>query len=169
MLIAESKTKGFLRDYRVFFMGHTGDIEHVYTLNKSKLPESLEADMRNAFSRAAKYLETVPKPEDESVRIEQLREILLLTAGYTKQELGRIDLAQLTTDDLRQMLKRKVADERPADSIPHQNGNNGGRQRVLDAHEATVLINNGSCGFVGNLPGGKVVVAELQQASAAPE
>jgi len=31
LLIAESKTKGLLRDYRVFFMGHKGDIEHVYT------------------------------------------------------------------------------------------------------------------------------------------
>jgi len=30
MLIAESKTKGFLRDYRAFYMGHGGDIEHVY-------------------------------------------------------------------------------------------------------------------------------------------
>lgn len=63
MLIAESKTRGFLRHYRVFFMGHKGDIEHVYTLYKCRLPESLETDMRQAFSQAAKYLETVPKPE----------------------------------------------------------------------------------------------------------
>jgi hypothetical protein len=164
MLIAESKTRGFLRDYRVFFMGHTGDIEHVYTLNKHRLPESLEADMRDAFSRAASFLETVPKPEDESVRIEQLREILLLTAGYTEEELANIDLAQITTDDLRQMLKRKVADERPADNVPHENGNSTRRQKVLDAAEAAVLINSGSCEFVGNLPGGKVVVAELKLA-----
>jgi hypothetical protein len=164
LLIAESKTKGLLRDYRVFFMGHKGDIEHVYTLNKYRLPESLETDMRDAFSRAASFLETIPKPGDGSLRIEQLREILLLTAGYTEKELVNLDLAQLSTDDLRRMLKRKVADERPAGNIPHQNGNNGRRQRVLDAHEAAGLINSGSCEFVGNLPGGKVVVAELQPA-----
>jgi len=164
LLFAESKTRGFLRDYRVFFMGHKGDIEHVYTLNKCRLPESLETDMRDAFSRAASYLETIPKPGDESLRIEQLREILLLTAGYTEKELVNLDLAQLSTDDLRQMLKRKVADERPADSVAHENGNGTRRQRVLDAPEAAVLINSGSCEFVGNLPGGKVVVVELQPA-----
>jgi hypothetical protein len=168
MLIAESKTKGFLRDYRVFFMGHTGDIEHVYTLNKCRLPESLEADMREAFSRAAHFLDTIPKPEDESLRIEQLREILLLTVGYTEEELTNLDLGQMSTDDLKQMLKRKVIDEHPVESVPHENGNGNGnsvrRQRVLDAPEAAELINKGSCEFVGNLPSGKVVVADLQPA-----
>ena len=166
MLIAESKTKGFLRDYRVFFMGHAGDIEHVYTLNKSKLPESLEADMREAFSRAAHFLDIIQKPEDQSLRIEQLREILLLTVGYTEEELANLDLAQMSTDDLKQMLKRKVVDEHAVGSVPHENGNgnNTRRQRVLDAREAAVVINNGSCEFVGNLPGGKVVVVELQPA-----
>jgi hypothetical protein len=166
MLIAESKTRGFLRDYRVFFMGHKGDIEHVYTLNKCRLPESLEADMREAFSRAAHFLETIPKPEDESLRIEQLREILLLTVGYTEEELANLDLAQISTDDLKQMLKRKVVDEHPVVRLPHENGNGNGvkRQRVLDAPEAAELINKGSCEFVGNLPSGKVVVTDLQPA-----
>jgi hypothetical protein len=165
MLIAESKTKGFIRDYRAFFMGHKGDIEHVYTLNKCRLPESLEADMREAFSRAARFLDTVPKPEDESIRNEQLREMFLLTVGYTEEELANLDLARMSTDDLMQMLKRKVVETRPAESVSHMNGNNSmSRQRVLDASEASVLINNGSCEFVGNLPGGKVVVAELQPA-----
>jgi len=163
MLIAESKTRGFLRDYRAFFMGHRGDIEHVYTLNKCKLPESLEADMREAFGRAARFLDTVPKPEDASARIEQLREILLLTVGYAEEELAKTDLVQMSTDDLGQMLKRKVAETRPAESAPHRNGNNTRRQRVLDAHEAAVLINNGSCEFVANLPGGRVVVVDRIQ------
>jgi hypothetical protein len=135
-------------------------------LNKCRLPESLEADMREAFSRAARFLGTIPKPEDESLRIEQLREILLITVGYTEQELANLDLAQMSTDDLKQMLKRKVVDEHAVGSVPHENGNGNNirRQRVLDAREAAVVINNGSCEFVGNLPGGKVVVVELQPA-----
>jgi len=164
MLIAESKTKGFLRDYRAFFMGHRGDIEHAYTLNKCRLPESLEADMREAFSRAARFLDTVPKPQDESLRIEQLREILLLTVGYTEEELAKLDLAQMSTEDLRQLLKQKIPHEGQTNNAPLQNGNSGRKQRVLDAHEAAGLINSGSCEFVGNLPGGKVVVAELKLA-----
>jgi hypothetical protein len=74
----------------------------------------------------------------------------------------------MSTDDLKQMLKRKVIDEHPVESVPHENGNGNGnsvrRQRVLDAPEAAELINKGSCEFVGNLPSGKVVVADLQPA-----
>ena len=164
MLIAESKTKGFLRDYRAFFMGHRGDIEHAYTLNKCRLPESLEADMREAFNRAARFLDTVPKPQDESLRIEQLREILLMTVGYTEKELANLDLAQMSTDDLRQLLKQRIPHEGQANNVPSQNGNSGRKQKVLDASEAAGLINSGACEFVGNLPDGKVVVAELQPA-----
>ena len=162
MLLAESKTRGFLRDYRVFFMGHKGDIEHVYTLNKCRLPESLEADMRDAFSRAASFLDTIPKPEDESLRIEQLREVLLLTAGYTEEELTNMDLAQMNTDDLRQLLKRKVSHESLVNNVPCQNGTSGRKQRVIEGEEAAELINSGKCEFIGNLPTGKVVVAELE-------
>lgn len=133
MSIAESKARGFVRDYRVIFMGHKGDIEHVYTLNKYKLPESLETDMRDAFSRAPRFLETIPKTEDESLRIEQLRKILLFTAGYTQEELAKVDLAHMSTDDLRQMLKRKAADDRPADNPPLENRNTRRKRRVLDA------------------------------------
>ena len=161
MLIAESKTKGFIRDYRTFFMGHKGDVEHVYTLNKCRLPETLEADMRDAFGRAARFLDTVPKPEDESLRMEQLREILLLTVGYTEEELAGLDLAQMSTDDLRQLLKQKIPHEGQTNNAPLQNGNNGRKQRVLDPNEAAGLINSGACEFVGNLPGGRVVVREM--------
>jgi hypothetical protein len=58
MMLAETKTPGFIRDYRTFLMGHKGDIEHVYTLNK-KLPPSVEENIRESFSRATKYLETI--------------------------------------------------------------------------------------------------------------
>ena len=120
--------------------------------------------MREAFSRAARFLDTVPKPQDESLRIEQLREILLMTVGYTEKELANLDLAQMSTDDLRQLLKQRIPHEGQANNVPSQNGNSGRKQKVLDASEAAGLINSGACEFVGNLPGGKVVVAELQPA-----
>jgi integrase len=50
MMRAESR--GFLiRDYRVFFMGHVGDIEAVYTLHKT-LPEEVIEEMRDAYARS---------------------------------------------------------------------------------------------------------------------
>lgn len=48
-----------LRDYRVFWMGHKGDIEAQYTTNKYRLPDTLVEDMRGKYERAAKFfLET---------------------------------------------------------------------------------------------------------------
>ena len=93
--------------------------------------------------------------------MEQLREILLLTVGYTEEELAGLDLAQMSTDDLRQLLKQKIPHEDQTNNAPLQNGNNGRKQRVLDPNEAAGLINSGACEFVGNLPGGRVVVREM--------
>ncbi|ADC64641.1 conserved hypothetical protein [Ferroglobus placidus DSM 10642] len=54
MLMAEAA--GIIpEDYRVFWMGHKGDIEHQYTTNKNRLPESLVEDMRLKYERAAMF------------------------------------------------------------------------------------------------------------------
>ncbi|WP_456327130.1 tyrosine-type recombinase/integrase [Archaeoglobus sp.] len=58
MLLAEAH--GLIpRDYRVFWMGHKGDIEHEYTTNKENLPPSLIENMRVKYDIAARtFLET---------------------------------------------------------------------------------------------------------------
>jgi hypothetical protein len=60
MLLAESHGR-ISHPYRVFFMGHKGDIEARYTTNKGRLPENLKEDMRTAFAASAEYLETTPR------------------------------------------------------------------------------------------------------------
>jgi len=62
MLLAESHGK-LPHPYRVFFMGHKGDIEARYTTNKGRLPENLIEDMRRTFDGSSEYLETTPRPE----------------------------------------------------------------------------------------------------------
>jgi hypothetical protein len=48
-----------IRDFRVFWMGHRGDIEHTYTLNK-RLPEDVIEKMRSAYRKAFdRYLITL--------------------------------------------------------------------------------------------------------------
>ena len=57
-------------DYRIFWMGHKGDIEHQYTTNKWKLPHSLVNDMKLKYQQAAEmFLET--KSEEEKIRAKQ--------------------------------------------------------------------------------------------------
>lgn len=64
MLLAESHGR-VSHPYRMFFMGHKGDIEARYTTNKGRLPKNLIEDMRMAFQNSAEYLETTSKPEKD--------------------------------------------------------------------------------------------------------
>jgi len=75
MLLAEAQ--GILpRDYRVFWMGHKGDIEHQYTTNKHRLPEDLVEDMREKYRLASRFLETrtavTIEPRQKVVSLEEL-------------------------------------------------------------------------------------------------
>lgn len=74
LLLAESHGK-VNHPYRVFFMGHKGDMEATYTTNK-RLPENLIEDMRRAFSDSAEYLETTPRTtrDKKEVLLEMWRE-----------------------------------------------------------------------------------------------
>ena len=48
-----------LRDYRIFWMGHRGDMENRYTTNRQRLPEQVVEDMREAYRRSEEFLQTV--------------------------------------------------------------------------------------------------------------
>ena len=62
----QAESKGLLRDWRVYMMGHKGDIEHVYTLNKNHLSTELVDKMRKSYSSALQYLETSYDPKTVS-------------------------------------------------------------------------------------------------------
>jgi hypothetical protein len=70
MLLAESHGK-VSHPYRVFWMGHKGDIEARYSTNKGILLEDVVEDMRRSFTDASEYLETTPRSERD------IKEILL--------------------------------------------------------------------------------------------
>ena len=70
LLIAESKGK-IAHDFRVFFMGHKGSIEAIYTTNKRILPEALTREMRNSFERSEELLEQ----DDADPVLEQRQEV----------------------------------------------------------------------------------------------
>ncbi len=81
MLMAEG-AKLVLNDYRVFWMGHKGNIEHQYTTNKYRLPKALIEDMRSKYELAAKmFLETKPPervtgPKQKAIKPEEIDEYL---------------------------------------------------------------------------------------------
>jgi len=85
MLMAEGR-RMLPRDYRVFWMGHKGDIEHQYTTNKHRLPDPLVADMRVSYMQAASlFLET--RPRDEERGSERIPKQKVVTAEELEEYL----------------------------------------------------------------------------------
>ncbi len=103
LMLAESRGL-ILRDYRQFFMGHRGDIEHVYTVHKV-LPPSVVEEMRAAYARSCKFLETqnldTTNPALESVRL------MMMANGWTGSDVDKIDLSSKTTEELAALLRSK--------------------------------------------------------------
>ena len=96
------------RDYRAFFMGHMGDIEHRYTLNKGQLSEDLIQSMRSAYEKSTKFLETEIHGISEDEVEKKFRTQLLLMAGFTEQEIQEKNLLNLTSEEITKMAREKL-------------------------------------------------------------
>lgn len=108
LMLAESKGL-VLRDYRQFWMGHKGDIENRYTTNKSKLPESVIEDMREAYKRSQEYLQTAKTAETSEEKLAQaFRKQLLLVAGFAQNEVDKMDLPSLGDEELQEIVRKRL-------------------------------------------------------------
>ena len=147
LLLAESKGK-LAHDYRVFWMGHTGSMEARYTTNKNRLPVDMIEDMRAAYKRCSRFLETrVTEPSENDAKT-YLQTQLLLAVGYRQEEIDKLDLATMTDEGFQKILRDKVTGTM---------ANNGHKQRVVRVDEVGRFINEGY-EFVASLPDGTAVV-----------
>jgi hypothetical protein len=90
LLIVESKGK-IAHDFRVFFMGHKGSIEAKYTTNKSRLPDTLLNEMKEAFRRSEEFLDLEAKPQDPLLNQKEYIQQAINSATPEKvQEMLRI-------------------------------------------------------------------------------
>ncbi|EQD58941.1 integrase/recombinase, partial [mine drainage metagenome] len=79
------------REISEYWMGHQGDITaRHYTTGRARLPDSLIASMAEAYRRCEPYLSTAPTTARGAGNAEAFR--VLLSAWYTDEEIGRIDL-----------------------------------------------------------------------------
>lgn len=108
MMVAEMEGM-IIRDFRVFWMEHKGDIEHTYTLNK-QLPEDVIERMREAYSKAAeKHLVTMAggRGAVDSVRA-QMNSQFLMVAGYTKEEIDALpNPSAMTSEEMEKLMQDK--------------------------------------------------------------
>ncbi|RKY84600.1 site-specific integrase [candidate division KSB1 bacterium] len=147
MMLAESK--GYvMRDYRQFWMGHKGDIEHRYTLNKGMLPLSVVEDMRRAYKKAQRFLQTTAESEMDSEKVKLLfKKELLLAVGYSQEEIEEMDLSEVSEDEFQKIVKEKLEERK----------NNHSSQKVVTVSELERFLEEG-WEFVATLPGEKVVI-----------
>ncbi|MGC8699338.1 MAG: site-specific integrase [Candidatus Acidifodinimicrobium sp.] len=154
LMMAESKGL-IMRDYRTFMMGHVGDIEHRYTLNKNRLPDKTISDMRESYSRALKFIETEPKGIPEEDLTKKLREFALMIfetqLGLKLDDKEKERLYSLPIEEFQEEL-RKMTNARKTEII-----NNGHKQRVIALNEVESFIEKG-WDFVSSLPGEKAIV-----------
>ena len=146
LMLAESKGL-VLRDYRGFWMGHKGDIENRYTTNKARLPEAVVEDMREAFRRSQKFLQTTAGTSGEDALRESFRKQLLLVAGFSVEEVEKMD-PSMDDETFQETVRKKLLGAM---------ANNGASQKVIDVDEVERFL-SGGWDFVATLPDDRVVI-----------
>jgi hypothetical protein len=149
MMLAESKGL-IIRDYRCFFMGHKGDIEAVYTLNKRRLPPDVVEQMRASYEKSQKYLQTIEPELDQKELNREFRRQLLTVFGFKPGDIKEEYL------DMNDKEFQRLAREVILKDISHQNA-----QKVIDVSD----IENHLCQgweFVNLLPNNKAIIKITQ-------
>ena len=108
LMLAESKGL-VLRDYRQFWMGHKGDIEHRYTVNKRRLPDSVIADMRQAYEKSQEFLQASKSSETSEEKLgNSIRKQFLLVAGLSQEDLDKMDVASMSDEELQSIIRKRL-------------------------------------------------------------
>jgi hypothetical protein len=144
LLLAESHGK-ISHPYRVFLMGHKGDMEARYSTNKRRLPPDLIEDMRNAFAASAEYLETIERSKSD-------KKTMLLEMWRQQASMYGIDPMKVRIEKEKELGKGLSVDEElelmtleiKKRAIPqHTNGDNPYQSKIVTEHELVSCIEEG--------------------------
>lgn len=147
MIIAESK--GLIsHPYLQFLMGHKGDIEARYSTNKGRLPPTMMEEMREAYKKCEPLLSTKAESVSEEQIKRTMREQFLLVAGFKKDEVEKMNLGEMTDEELQSAVRQRL--------VGIMTGN-GSRQKVVSVQEVRSYIGQGY-EYVASLPDGGAIV-----------
>ena len=136
-----AENKGLIsHPWRMFFMGHKGDIEARYSTNK-RLPPDMIEEMRSAYVRASKYFETEEhgiKEEDVTKTMRETAIMILETAyGMQLSDKEKEELMGLEINELQNRLKEIFRDKR-AEIL-----NNGNKHKTIPERDLESYLNKG--------------------------
>ena len=150
LMIAESDGL-IIRDWRVFWMGHKGDMEATYTVSK-RLSEDVIEKMREAYAKAAeKYLMTTKKEGmTQDKVIKTFNEQFLRMAGYSDEELSQLgNIGELTPQQIQDLIQKK--------SMQALGLNGPSKQKIVPMDEVKNWIVQG-WEFVTTLPTNEAII-----------
>jgi len=133
-------------DWRSFWMGHSGNIEFVYTLRKGLDEETIEK-MRGAYLKGAnRYLCTSEGGREEDM-VTKIRKQLLLTV-LTPEEIEKLHVDEKTDAEVIGLLRQRLMEV---------TFNQGLKQKVVSAPEVEGWLTKGWV-WKGNLGDGRAVM-----------
>ncbi len=139
--LENTENKGLVsHPWRMFFMGHKGDIEARYSTNK-RLPPDMIEEMRSAYAKASKFFET----EEHGIKEEDYQRILRDAAidtltgvfGISMTEEQKEELRNLKTSEYQKRLGEIFKDKR-VDLL-----NNGNKHKTIPERELETYLNKG--------------------------
>ncbi|MDE1820324.1 MAG: hypothetical protein KGJ23_06565 [Euryarchaeota archaeon] len=140
--MATAENRGKIAHRFVLYMGgHTGDISARYSTNRAHLPPSLVEELRGAYQRSEPFLSTIPTKNDTAQAVNSTR-ILLLGLKYTEEELAKVDLENLTTAQLQELVAKKLT-QPPVTTSPPTAPNPMKKHRVVHPTEVSKYLDQG--------------------------
>ena len=114
-----SEGKGLIsHSWRMHIMGHVGDIETTYSTDKP-LPESVIDDIRGAFKKCLKNIETevkgISEEDKQSLEKTLTGTVLQKIFGYSQEESEK--LMQLSDEELQGELRKKLGNAADPESV----------------------------------------------------
>ena len=114
-----SEGKGLIsHSWRMHIMGHVGDIETTYSTDKP-LPDTVIDDMREAFKKCLKDIETevrgISEEDKQSLEKVLTGTVLMKIFGYSQEESDK--LMQLSDEELQKELQKKLGNATDPESI----------------------------------------------------
>ena len=147
LLLAESKGK-MTHSYRQFFMGHKGDMEARYTVNKGRLTTEMIEDMRESYRKSQSFLQTSSSHNDEDDFDLKFITRMLRLSRMSEGEIEALDFESMSNEEIWDLLQKRLIGKSPT------NGNN---QKVVLMNDIEGYIEEG-WEYVNSLPGDKVII-----------
>jgi hypothetical protein len=147
LTLAESK--GMISHaYLQFLMGHKGDVEARYSVNKGVLPHDMVQDMKEAYRKSLKFLQTNAIGSTEDDQKAEFKKLVMTAVGFKPEEVAKMDTVAMSDSELQALVKEKLLGVMQ---------NNGAKQKVIPLSEVDSYIVNG-WEFVASLPKARAIV-----------